>query len=64
MSIKIDMQLVCETLVKEIESAQRWSAVMDAWRALLKVRRMGTELISEIEEKEPCAHGLPDTEEA
>ena len=32
--------LVCEALVREIRRAQRWSAVMDGWEALLHVRHM------------------------
>ena len=32
--------LVCEALVREIGRAQRWSAVMDGWEALLRVRHM------------------------
>jgi len=46
--------LVCEALVREIALAKRWSAVIEAWDALLKVRRMAKDLKSE------CLHrGCP-----
>lgn len=32
--------LVCEALVREMGKADRWSAVMDTWEALLHVRHM------------------------
>ena len=34
--------LVCEALVREIGKADRWSAVMDGWHALLHVRHMAS----------------------
>ncbi|KKK70860.1 hypothetical protein LCGC14_2919720 [marine sediment metagenome] len=34
--------LVCEALVREIGRADRWSAVMDGWEALLHVRHMAS----------------------
>ncbi len=42
--------LVCEALVREIGRADRWSAVMDAWKALLHVRRMAGGMHKEAEE--------------
>ena len=33
-------QLICEALVREIGQAKRWLAVVEAWQALLHVRRM------------------------
>lgn len=41
--------LICEALVREIRDASRWSAVVEAWDALLKVRRMSKQLINDIE---------------
>ena len=39
-----DPSLICEALVREIRDAQRWSAVEEAWQALLNVRRMSREM--------------------
>lgn len=39
--------LVCEALCKEIASASRWSAVENAWYAILQVRRMEKSLVAE-----------------
>lgn len=41
--------LVCEALVREINNARRWSAVLDAWMALGHVRRMSDEMARERE---------------
>ena len=43
--------LVCEALVREIRLASRWSAVVEAWKALLHVRRMAKGLIEEMESR-------------
>ena len=40
--------LVCEALCREIASAERFSHVEDAWRALLNVRRMEREMRAEV----------------
>lgn len=40
----LDEQLVCEALVCEIRDAKRWVAVMEAFQALLAVRRMAESL--------------------
>ncbi len=42
-----EADLVCEALVREINRASRWSHVLDAWRALLNVRRIEDELVKE-----------------
>ena len=39
--------LICEALVREINNATRWSAVIEAWLALLRVRRMASEMKKE-----------------
>lgn len=39
--------LVCEALVCEIRDAKRWIAVVEAWQALLAVRRMARSLREE-----------------
>lgn len=49
-----DEQLVCEALVREIGKAKRWTAVVEAWKALLKVRHMADELKSERRTLGPC----------
>jgi len=38
---------VCEVLVREISHARRWSAILDARLAILKVRQMARSLIAE-----------------
>jgi NAD-specific glutamate dehydrogenase len=58
MSIANEEALVCEALVREIGRADRWSAVTEAWDALLHVRRMGESLRAEVERLQPCAEGL------
>jgi len=35
-----DANLVGESLCREISNAKRWSHVMDAWRALVNMRRL------------------------
>ena len=47
MTIEQESQLVREALVREIRDASRWSAVSEAWHALLHVRQMSEELIKE-----------------
>lgn len=44
---KDEMELVCEALVREIGSATRWSAVREAWFALLHVRHMWKQIHGE-----------------
>ena len=39
--------VICEALVREISYAGRWSAVENAWRALLHVRAMAESLSQE-----------------
>jgi len=48
--------LICEALVREIGRAQRWSAIEEAWSALLHVRQMGENLRQE-EENINCVAG-------
>jgi len=38
-----------EALVREIRDAQRWSSMVEAWEALLQVRRLAEELKEEEE---------------
>lgn len=40
-------QLVREAIVREIRDANRWSSVVDAWEALLSVRRKEEDLAAE-----------------
>ena len=49
MSEQIDREesLVCEALVREIGSADRWSAILEAWSSLMYVRKMAANLRSE-----------------
>ena len=42
-----ESQLVREALVREIRDAPRWSAVIEAWHALLSVRRKADALLKE-----------------
>lgn len=42
--IEREAALVAEALVREIRDAARWAAVVEAWEALLKVRRMADSL--------------------
>ena len=39
--------LICEMLVNEIKKAERWSAIIDAWQALLHVRLKAKQLQAE-----------------
>jgi hypothetical protein len=41
--------LICEALVREIILAQRWSAVIETWEALLHVRQMAKSMKSEMD---------------
>lgn len=43
-----ERDLVCEALVREIRDASRWSAIVEAWNALLHVRHMSKGLIEEL----------------
>lgn len=49
--------LICEALVREIGRATRWKAVVEAWDALLSVRRMAEELRKELQPTPPSAVG-------
>lgn len=42
-----ESNLVAEAILREMNRASRWSHVMDAWRALLNVRRIESELVKE-----------------
>lgn len=42
-----EADLICEALVKEIAAGGRWSAVVEAWQALLTVRRMSRDMEAE-----------------
>lgn len=48
-SLKIQSSLVQEELVRQIRNAKRWSAVVEAWEALIKVRWMANNMIKEQE---------------
>lgn len=43
-NLKKEESLICEALVREIAKANRWSAVVEAWYALLRVRLMAKDL--------------------
>lgn len=43
----IESEQICEALVREIANATRWTAVVDAWKALLAVRRMARDMEAE-----------------
>jgi len=45
--IESEYQLIREALVREIRDAKRWSAVVEAWDALLSVGRKAKNLIAE-----------------
>lgn len=47
--VEVQCELICGALVREIGRAQRWSAVKEAWDALLSVRRMARALLAEQE---------------
>ncbi len=57
-NFKTESQLIREALVREIRDADRWSAVIEAWEALLTVRIKADALIQE----EETLHG-PYTDE-
>jgi hypothetical protein len=42
-----EADLICEALVNEINRAGRWKAIVDAWQALLTVRRMQSSMEAE-----------------
>jgi hypothetical protein len=48
--IQTEEDLICEALVREIGRANRWSARVDAWEALLATRREGESLRQEQKE--------------
>ena len=45
--VESEESLICEALVREIGKAKRWSAIIDAWQALLYVRLKAKELQKE-----------------
>ena len=47
--IEKESQLIRESLVREIRDASRWCAVVEAWEALLSVRRTAKSLIEEVD---------------
>lgn len=54
-----EADLICKALVKEIEGAPTWLGVVEAWRALLRVRRMARGLRVEHELcLETCGEGI------
>lgn len=54
-----ESQLVREALVREIRDATRWSAIMEAWGALLNTRRKADALISETQQTEDMCQDEP-----
>lgn len=52
-----EADLIAEALVREIASAQRWSAVVDAWNALLRVRHMSRQMLEELDKLESSPQG-------
>ena len=42
-----DESLICEALVREIGRATRWTAIVEAWEALMYVRLMAAAMASE-----------------
>lgn len=53
-----DGNLVCEAIIREIARASRWSAVMDAWKALLHVRQMQKSLSDEHKNPDAMTEGV------
>lgn len=51
----IQADAVCKVLCREIANAKRWSAIVDAWQAILTVRRMEKELRAEQEYLNPAS---------
>ena len=47
--IEKESQLIREALVREIRDASRWCAAVEAWEALLSVRRTAKSLIEEVD---------------
>ena len=45
--LEVKYGLIREALVREIRDADRWSAVVEGWEALLEVRRQARDLIRE-----------------
>lgn len=52
-----EADLICEALVKEIVRGGRWCAVVDAWQALLTVRRMDKDMKAEADHLSGAALG-------
>ena len=48
-NLENEESLACEALVREINRATRWTAVLGAWQALLNVRRMAAAMHKEAE---------------
>ena len=58
-----EYSLVREALVREIGDAKHWSSVVEAWQALLAVRRMAEQLLAEQEHLSGNkTYGKPDEE--
>ena len=52
--------LICEALVREIGHAKRWSAVEEAWNALLHTRLLSKALVNEFHgPKDDCDSSEP-----
>ena len=47
--IEKESELIIEALVREIRDAGRWCAVVEAWQALLSVRRKAKSLMAEVD---------------
>jgi hypothetical protein len=58
---KKEGDLVCEALVREIYHAKRWTAIVEAWMALLSVREMQKNHRIELEHF--CTHSAGATKE-
>ena len=48
MNIENEEALICEAIVREIGLATRWSAIYEAWHALLHVRLMAKQMKEEL----------------
>lgn len=42
-----EADLICEAILREMARGGRWKAIVDAWQALLTVRRMGDAMQAE-----------------
>ena len=56
--------MVREALVREIRDAGRWSAVIEAWDALLKVTRMAKSLQKERDKLSGTGVATPNTKKS